>query len=96
MWEWLCVYVCDSYGNYLTVNFVFFFVYTLNVAVNSKARNFTMKKTLQIARNQTIGKQKCVSVCVWNARPSKRSRQIVFLKSFYKISSESLRNIYSV
>lgn len=27
MWEWLCVYVCDSYGNYLTANFVFFCLY---------------------------------------------------------------------
>lgn len=41
MWEWLCVCVCDSYGNYLTANF--FFVYTLNVAVNSKARNLTIQ-----------------------------------------------------
>lgn len=96
MWEWLCVYVCDSYGNFLTANFVFFCLYFERGCEFKGAQFYDEKKTLQIARNQTIGKQKCVSVCVWNARPSKRSRQIVFLKSFYKISSESLRNIYSV
>lgn len=59
----MCVCVCDSYGNYLTANFVFFCLY-FERGCEFKGAQFDDKNTLQIARNQTIGKPKCVGVCV--------------------------------